>query len=180
MGMDFSAPSSLEARPPVPKSASSPRPSLLGGFSEDTVVSLGSPFDELLRDVHICLCSYRGDIVKDDGLSETWCFCQANISRDDVLEHLRSEVFSRVFGDLSREVETRVVHGEKHAIDSEFLVCAVLNAVHSVQQLRQAFECVVLALKRNEESISCHEHVNRDEAERRRAIDDDVVVVSPE
>src|SRR4029077_1706143 len=180
MGMDFSAPSSLDASPPVPKSASSPRPSLRGVFSEDTVVSLGSPFDQLLRNVHICLCSYRGDIVKNDGLSETWCFRQANISRDDVLEHLRSEVFSRVFGDLSREIETRVVHREQNTIDTEFFVGTVLNAVHRVQQLRQAFECVVLALKRNEESIGCHEHVDRDETERRRAIDDDVVVVSAE
>src|ERR1700730_591401 len=180
MGMDFSAPSSLEARPVLPKSASSPRPSLRGVFSVGTVVSLGSSFDQLLRDVHICLCPYRGDIVKDDRLSETWCLPQANISWYDILEYLRAEILSRIFGDLSREIETRVIHGEQNAIDTEFFVGAMLNTVHCVQQLRQPFECVVLALERNEKSISCHKHVDRDEPKRRRTVNDDVVIVCPE
>src|SRR5450759_2538911 len=103
--MDFSAPSSLEVSPvALPRSASSPRPSRRGVFSLATVISLRSSFDQLLRDIHVGLCSYRRNIVENDRLSETWRLGQADISWDDVLEHLRPEVLSRVFRNLSREI----------------------------------------------------------------------------
>ena len=56
-------------------------------------------------------------------------------------------------------------------------VHAVLNEVHGVQQLAESLERVVLALQRNQQRIGCREHVERDESERGRAVDEDEVVV---
>ena len=38
------------------------------------------------------------------------------------------------------------------------------------------FERVVLALQRNEQRVGCGEHVQRDQSERRRTVDEDVIV----
>ena len=55
--------------------------------------------------------------------------------------------YSRVFGNLPREIQPRVVHGQQHAVDAELFVGAVLNPVDGIEQLGEAFEGVVLALK---------------------------------
>ena len=52
--------------------------------------------------------------------------------------------------------------------------------LHRVQELRQPFERVVLALNRDDETVGGGQHVQRDEPERRRAVDDDVAVVIPQ
>src|SRR2546426_7843662 len=48
---------------------------------------------------------------------------------------------------------------------------------HGVQELREALEGVVLALDRNEDAVGGGEHVEGQEAERRRTVDDDVLVL---
>src|SRR6478672_10625652 len=99
MGIDFSAPSSLDASPLVlPSSASSPRPSRRGVFSVATVISLRGTFDKLLRHVHVRLCADRCDIVEDDRLAEARGFCQAHVAWHHVLENLGAEVLSGVLG----------------------------------------------------------------------------------
>src|SRR5882762_3456168 len=134
--MDLSVPSSLEASPvALPSSASRPLPNRRGVFSVATVVSLCGSFDQLLRDIHVGLCSDRGNVIKNDRLSEAWCFRQANIPRHDVAKYLGTEILSRIFGNLPREIEARIVHGEQDAVDSQLFIGAMLNPVHCVQEL---------------------------------------------
>src|ERR1700687_3997155 len=49
----------------------------------------------------------------------------------------------------------------------------------SVQELRQAFQCVVLALDGDKECIGGRQHIDGDQAQRRRTIDDYVFVLRP-
>src|SRR5688572_5800479 len=55
---------------------------------------------ELFCDVHVCLCTARGNIVEDDRLAEARSLCQADISRDHALENLASEVLPSICRDL--------------------------------------------------------------------------------
>jgi hypothetical protein len=48
---------------------------------------------------------------------------------------------------------------------------------HGVEQLAQPLECVVLALDGDQQCVRGGEHVQRDEAKRRRAVDKDEIVL---
>src|SRR6186997_2211266 len=112
IGIDLSAPSSLVARPvALPRRASSPLPSRRGVFSVATVISLAGAFDQLLRNVHVCLCPDRCHIVQDDWLAKARSFCEPHISWDNTLENLGTEILPGIFSNLAREVKPGVVHG---------------------------------------------------------------------
>src|SRR3954470_20299310 len=125
MGMDFRDPSSLDSKPVVlPSSASRPRPSRRGVFSVATVISLRGAFDEFLGDVQVSLSSDRGDVVENDRFAEAWRLREADVTRHHVLEDLGPEILSGILRDLSRQIETRIVHGEQDAVDSETFIGA--------------------------------------------------------
>ncbi len=54
------------------------------------------------------------------------------------------------------------------------------NAFHRIQKLRNAFQCIELTLDGNKKLIRCYKCINSQKAERRRAIDKDVVVFAPD
>ena len=56
----------------------------------------------------------------------------------------------------------------------------MLDTVYGIQELRETFERVVLALKGNEQSIGRYEHVDCDKAERRWTVDNDEVIIFPQ
>ena len=123
--------------------------------------------------------SRRVDVVQDDRLSKTGSFRKANVSWNYGFKNAFPEILSRIVGDLPRKVEAGVVHREQDSVDSERLIDAVLNSMDSVQQLREAFEGVVLALKWNHQRVGCGEHIDGDQAERRRAVDEyEIVIIS--
>ena len=53
----------------------------------------------------------------------------------------------------------------------------MLDEVHGVEQLAQSLERVVLALEGYQQRVRGRQHVERDEPERRRAVDEDEVVL---
>ena len=110
------------------------------------------------------------------GLPKLGRFGEPDIARDHGLEDAVAEVLAGVGGDLSRQVESGVEHGEQHTIDVQGRVERFLHALHRRHQLRKPLEREVLALQRNEQRVGRDEHVERDQRQRRRAIDEDVVV----
>ena len=81
-----------------------------------------------------------------------------------------------LFLDLEGETGPAIEHSENDSGDTETRVQALFHQLHSPQKLRKAFECVELALKRHEDPISRNQGIDRQETQRRRAVDDDVVV----
>ena len=84
-------------------------------------------------------------------------------------------------GDLSAERLSRA----SYIVSStpsipELLVDVSLHEVDGIEKLGQSFERVVLALHRNQQCVSCRKHVDGDQAQRRRAVDQDVVVAIPD
>ncbi len=87
------------------------------------------------------------------------------------------EVALHFLGDLVGQVVPRVEHREHDALDLEARVHAVLHAVDRRHQVGEALERVVLALQRDEHAVGRVERVHREQAQRRRAVDEDVVEV---
>jgi len=133
--------------------------------------------DQLVGHSHVGLSANAQHIIEHDGLAKARSLGQAHVSGDDCGEDLRAKILTRVCGNLAGQVEARVVHGEEHAGNAEGRIDAVLDQVHGVEELTQTLERVVFALQRDEQRIGRREHVERDEAKRRRAVDEDEVVV---
>ena len=87
------------------------------------------------------------------------------------------EVLADLGVDLGREVRARVVHGQDDALDREVRVEVVADQVDRRDQLGQALQGVVLALDRDHHRVGGRERVHRQQTERRRAVEQDVVVV---
>jgi hypothetical protein len=82
-------------------------------------------------------------------------------------------------GDIRREVRSSVIHREDDACDFQSGIEMVANEVDGGNQLSESFKCVVLRLERDQNGIGCGKCVHREQAERRRAIEQDVVVLVP-
>ena len=54
---------------------------------------------------------------------------------------------------------------------------ALLHQLDGLHELGEALERVVLALERDQDRVRCGERVEGEQAQRRRAVDDDVVVL---
>ena len=63
------------------------------------------------------------------------------------------------------------------AFDVERGVQSGAHAAHGADQIRETFEREVLAVQRDEHGVGGDEGVEREEAQRRRTIDEDPVVV---
>ena len=75
------------------------------------------------------------------------------------------------------EIEARVVHRQQHPFNRERGIEIPLHELHGVEELREPFERVVFALNRDDDAVGGRQHVQRQEAERRRAVDDHVAVL---
>jgi hypothetical protein len=134
-------------------------------------------FQQLLRDAHVGLRADGQHVVQHDRLPEARGLREPDVPGHDGLEDLRAEVLACVGRDLLGEVEPVVVHREEHTVDGQSGVDAPLDQVDGVEELRDALERVVLALERDQQGVGGRHHVERDQAERRRAVDEHEVVV---
>ena len=79
--------------------------------------------------------------------------------------------------DLVREVVRRV-HGEDDPVHLEARVRAGAHELDRLQHVGEPLERVVLALERDDDALRRDEPVQREEPERGRAVDDDVLVLA--
>src|SRR5882762_734473 len=138
------------------------------------------PANQLLGDGQVTLGADRLHVVQQDRFSKAWRFRQSHVTRDRDIEHAAAEVLFRFFGDLFAEIEARVVHRQQHPFNRERGIEIALHELHGVEELRETFERVVLALNRDDHAVGGRQHVQREEAERRRAVDDHIAVLVPQ
>src|SRR5579885_3133585 len=81
-------------------SAPSPRPSAFLGIS-----------DNLLGELRVALRALAVKIVENDWFSETWCFREAHVARNQALEDLRAEKTTQIGGNLARKRSPLIKHG---------------------------------------------------------------------
>ena len=102
---------------------------------------------------------------------------QADVPRYNSFKYLRAEEATEVGGNLLRERSAVVIHGEKDAFDREGWVDRPTEAHQSVEKLSDTFQCQELALDRDEDGIRGGQRVEREQVERRCAVNEDVVVL---
>src|SRR5207245_3538165 len=125
----------------------------------------------------VCRGATGFEIVKHDRPAVAWRFRDANVPWNDRVEDLPWEISVDLVADLEGEARTAVEHREHDPQQIESGVELLPNKLHGLpEQIGQPFQRVELALERDDNAISRDERVDREEAERRRAIDDDVVV----
>ena len=79
--------------------------------------------------------------------------------------------------DLLAQIRALVEHREQHAFDVESGVERGADAAHRADEIGETFEREVLAVQRNQHGVGGDERVEREQAERGRTVDEDVVVV---
>ena len=90
---------------------------------------------------------------------------------------LVAEMLLELGGDVERERVARVVHRAQQALDLEPRVQVRAHFLHRLHEVGQSFERVVLALHRDQHRVRRAEAVEREQRQRRRAIEQDEVVV---
>ena len=107
----------------------------------------------------------------------TWRFGKTDISWNYRSEYLSAEETSQVSGNLARERGALVIHGEQKTFNGERGIQRAANAHQRVHQFGNAFERVIFALDRNKNGVACDQRVERKKVQRRRAINDNILVI---
>ena len=89
---------------------------------------------------------------------------------------LVAEVLLQLGGDLLRERVARVVHRAQQPFDLERGIQMRAHFLHRLHEVGKAFERVVLALHRDHHGVRRAEAVDREQVQRRRAVEQDEVV----
>jgi DNA-binding winged helix-turn-helix (wHTH) protein len=85
------------------------------------------------------------------------------------------EVPANLVGDLAAELRATVVHREHSALDLEPRIQMVRDQANRREQLAEPLEGEVLALDGYQRRVGCGQRIEREQAERGRAVDQDVV-----
>ena len=104
-------------------------------------------------------------------------FAEPDVARDHGAEHFFLEELPHVGRDLLAQVRPLVEHRQQHAFDVERGVERRAHAAHRADEIGEPFEREVFAVQRNQHRVGGDERVEREQSERRRAVDEDVVEV---
>ena len=100
---------------------------------------------------------------------------EPDVARDDGAKHFLLEELADVGRDLLPEIRPLVEHRQQHAFDVERRIERRAHAAHRADEIGEPFEREVLAVQRNQHGVGGDERVQRQQAERRRTVDEDVV-----
>ena len=160
----------------APAAAAAPRCESTVVVAHAAFLPLRQAADQLARERHIGAAAGAGVIVDQRRQAMARRFGQADVARNDRFEHQRAEARADIVGDLVGQAVAAVEHGQRDADDAELGIEALLDALDRLQQLAQSFEREEFALQRHQQRIGRGQRIERQQAERRRAIDEADVV----
>ena len=102
-------------------------------------------------------------------------FAEPDVARDDGVVDALQEERADVARDLLSEVRALVVHRHQHAGDVERRIEGGADAAQRRDEIGEPFEREVLAVERNQHGVGGDERVEREQPERGRRVDEDVV-----
>src|SRR3954454_19698526 len=132
--------------------------------------------EHLLREIAVGLGGATAGVVFEDGGALHRCLRVANGLLDLRVEHEVAEVLLQDLHRFARVQRAVVVHGREDPLDPDLRVQVLADHRERVLELHEAAQREVLALHRDDDAVRGHQRVDRQQAERRRRVDQDVVV----
>ena len=115
--------------------------------------------------------------MKHDRPAVAGSFRETDVAWNDGIQHLPWKVSVDLVTDLEREARTTIEHREQDSQEIETRIQLLSHELHRLlEQMSQPLERVKLALQWDEDPVCRDERVDGQEPERRRTIDDDVVI----
>src|SRR5260370_6837223 len=140
-------------------SAPSPRPNAFLGIGND-----------LLGELRVAICALAVNVVKNDWLTETWCFRKAYIARNHTLKDLCSKETAQIRGYLLGKGRPLIVHRKQDPFDFEAWIQGAPDTHQRIQQFGNTFQGQVFTLDGNQYSIVGYNPIQRDKNQCRMAI----------
>src|SRR5919108_1267652 len=106
--------------------------------------------EHLPRELQIRNRAAGAQIMKHDWLTVTWRLRQPNVARNHRVEDLAREVTMDLIANLLRDTGPTVEHRQDDAFDSESRVQTLSDQLDGPEQVREPFERIELALKRDQ------------------------------
>src|SRR6266540_1166962 len=180
---DFSASLAVVSSEPN-NSASSPRPSPLSLAIGDTYCVYGCwragrlvAAEHLTGQREIRLRAFRGLVEMQYRNAIARRFGETDIARDHRTVEFVTEVLLQIGRHVERERIARIVHRAQQSLDFEPLIQVRAHAADGLDQIGQAFECVILALHRNQHAIRGAQAIEREQRQRRGAVQEDEIII---
>ena len=99
------------------------------------------------------------------------------ISGNKSLKYLIAEVILDLIFYLSGKLCSLIEHGQNYTENVDILIEFLFDLIDCIYKLRQSFKSVVLTLDRNDQIIRCRKSIDRQDTQRRRSVNEDVVIV---
>src|SRR3990172_7064004 len=131
---------------------------------------------DLPREFEVRERAARPEVVEHHRLAVARRLGETHIAGDDGIEDLTREVAMDLVANLEREAGPAVEHRQHDALDFEPGVQALAHELDGLEQVSEPLEGVELALERHQDPVGGHQGIDRQEAERRWAVDDDPLV----
>ena len=132
--------------------------------------------EHLARECDVGLRAAALRIEKNDRFAVRRRFGNAHVARNLRLENLFRKELDEFVEHFDRESRAAVEHRDEHAAHVQCRIERFAYARNDAGQLRQAFERVVFGLHRNDALVCGGQRVDREQAERRRTIDQHEIV----
>ena len=130
----------------------------------------------LAGQLHIGLGAGTAEIVQDRRQAVGRRLGKPHVAGDHGVVDAASQKAAHVGRDLLGEVVAAVEHGQDHALDLELGIQAAPDPLDGAQQEAQALEREELALQGHQHRLRRDQGVDRQQPERRRTVDQDIVV----
>src|SRR3989338_8528976 len=132
--------------------------------------------DYLLCQVHIVLCPRASGGVKMYGQARDGTLRQADVLPDSGIEDLGTEAGPELFHHLSAQVGPAVVHAGDYPRNLQHGVQSLFYQIYGTYQRNQPVEGQYLCLYGDKHLPGGSQGINRNESQRRGAIQEDVIV----
>ena len=146
-------------------------------FLVELIAGLFVARDDFVGQLDVARGAAAVGVILRHGHAVAGRLADAGVARDDRVEDHVAEVALQLLINLVGEPETGVIHGEQEALDAQAGIELGLDDADGVEQLADALQCEILGLDRNDDAVGRGQGVDRDQAQRGAAVDNDVVIV---
>src|SRR4029078_8102846 len=99
-----------------------------------------------------------------------WRLTKPDIARNDARENLVSKEFPQIIHHLIGEICPFIKHGQQNPFNLKSGIANAPYLMKCLHQFRDSFQCEILTLNWNQQALSSYQRIDRQDIERRWAI----------